>query len=49
MALFRALRVALGILFIIFLQSTSQSKRLTFSPIQKQSPLSRVFSFVKAK
>ena len=47
--LFRVLRVALGILFIMVLQSTSQSKGLNLAIYTKENPLSRVFSFVSVK
>lgn len=47
--LFRVLRVALGILFIMVLQSTSQSKGLSLAIYTKENPLSRVFSFVSVK
>lgn len=44
--LFRVLRVALGILFIMVLQSTSQSKGLNLAIYTKENPLSRVFSLL---
>ena len=41
--LFRVLRVALGILFIMVLQSTSQSKGLNLAIYAKENPLSIFF------